>query len=80
MGDDLDAMIPKMKTAQTAPTGQPAADVDLLETHPYSSQLGGLRASVLDSRTETGHWTAEERQAVEEKWRQALDLANSLET
>ncbi|MBJ7532768.1 LysM peptidoglycan-binding domain-containing protein [Rhodomicrobium vannielii ATCC 17100] len=79
IGDDLDAMIAKMRTAQTAPTGQPAADVDLLETHPYSSQLRGLRASVLDSRTETGHWTAEERQAVAEKWRQAVDLANALE-
>ncbi len=58
----------KMKTAKATP-----------DAPPHTVMLEVLRERVLNSRSETGHWTAEERRAVEEKWRQAMDLARRLE-
>ena len=64
----LDDAMAKMKTAKATP-----------EAQPHTVMLEILRERVLNSRTETGHWTAEERRAVEEKWRQAMELARRLE-
>ena len=64
----LDDAMAKMKTAKATPGAQ-----------PHTVMLEVLRERVLNSRTETGHWTPEERRAVEEKWRQAMELARRLE-
>jgi hypothetical protein len=72
-------MIAKIKTAQTAGAAQPGGHANLLQTHPYTLQLAALRASLFNSPAETGHWSAEERRTVEEKWQQAMKLADALE-
>ncbi len=68
MSKSLDGAMAKMKTATATP-----------EAQPHTVMLEILRERVLNSRSETGHWTPEERRAVEEKWRQAMDLARTLE-
>lgn len=70
----LDDITSRMKTAQSAPAAHPAEFA-----RPYTTQLEALRSGVIDELRETGHWSADERRQVEEKWRQAMDLAHALE-
>ncbi len=70
----LDDITSKMKTAQSAPAAHPAEFAK-----PYTTQLEALRSGVIDEPRETRHWSADARRQVEEKWRQAMDLAHALE-